>query len=72
MFFNKYNKCVVVSDNKINDTLRVFNELGISEYEFAELGLGKARVWCVSFKSSKKQFNKFISSRVRVEYIASR
>ena len=69
--FKKFNKCVVLNENKLSACIRAFQELGINEYEFVELGLGKSGVWCVSFKSNRKQFNKFIG-RVRVNYIASR
>ena len=67
--FAEYNKSVVIDGDKLLDTIRVFNELGISKYEFVELGLGKSNVFCVAFRASKKTFNKFLA-RVRVNYIS--
>lgn len=68
---NKFNKSVVVSGEKVIETIRAFNELGVNEYEFVELGLGKSELFCVAFRCNKKTFYKFIS-KVRVEYISSR
>lgn len=69
--FAEYNKSVVIDGSKVTDTIRVFNELGVSKYEFVELGLGKSELFCVSFKANKKTFNKFLA-RVRVNYISVR
>lgn len=69
--FDKFNRVVVVDEEKIMDCMHAFNELEIDRYELVELGLGKSGVWCVAFKCNKKDFNKFIG-RVRVNYIAKR
>lgn len=71
MLFGNFNKSVVIDGNKLNDTIRAFNELGINEYEFIELGLGNTGLWCVMFKAKKKTFYKFLT-KVRVNYISCR
>lgn len=67
----KFNRVVVISEEKVADTIRAFDRLEIDKYEFVELGLGNSGVWSVSFNCNKKQFVKFIGM-VRVEYIAKR
>lgn len=71
MLFGNFNKSVVIEGEKLNDTIRAFNELGINKYELVELGLGKSGLWCVMFKTNKKTFNKFLT-KVRVNYISCR
>lgn len=67
----KFNRVVVINEEKVADTIRAFDKLEINEYEFIELGLGQSGIWSVCFKANKKQFHKFISM-VRVNYIAKR
>lgn len=69
--FGKFNKSVVISDDKVADTVRAFGELGIDKYEFVELGLGKTGLFCVAFKANKKTFVEFLT-KVRVNYISVR
>ena len=69
--FAEYNKSVVIDGEKMMDTIRAFNELGINKYEFVELGLGKSNLFCVSFRASKKTFVKFLT-KIRVNYISVR
>lgn len=71
MLFGKFNRSVVINDEHMVDAVRALNELGISEFEFAELGLGKSGLWCVMFHSKKKAFAKFLT-KVRVEHISCR
>ena len=69
--FAEYNKSVVIDGDKLTDTIRVFNELGINKYQFVELGLGKSNLFCVAFRASKKTFVKFLT-KIRVNYISVR
>ena len=69
--FAEYNKSVVIDGEKMMDTIRAFNELGINKYEFVELGLGKSNLFCVSFRASKKTFVKILT-KIRVNYISVR
>lgn len=71
MLFGKFNRSVVIANDKMVDTVRALNELGISEFEFAELGLGKSGLWCVMFHCKKKTFVEFLT-KVRVEHISCR
>ncbi len=71
MLFGKFNRSVVISSDKLNDTIRAFNKLGIDEYQFVELGLGNSGLWCVEFKAKKKSFEKFLTM-IRVNYISCR
>lgn len=71
MLFGKFNRSVVINNDKMIDAVRALNELGISEFEFAELGLGNTGMWVCMFHCKKKTFAKFLT-KVRVEHISCR